>query len=75
VGTSGADDVILLATKSQDTSRVETDYLNGEIVLVGRLHGVLTPVNAALCRLAAEQARGGAAPGELSVDDVLAVAA
>jgi len=44
-------------------------------VLVGRLHGIPTPVNAALCRLAAEQARGGAAPGELSVDDVLAVAA
>ena len=25
---------------------VETDYLNGEIVLLGRLHGVPTPVNA-----------------------------
>lgn len=57
------------------TGTIETDYLNGEIVLVGRLHGVPTPVNAALCRLAAEQARGGAAPGGLSVDDVLAVAA
>jgi 2-dehydropantoate 2-reductase len=57
------------------TGAVETDYLNGEIVLVGRLHGIPTPVNAALCRLAAEQARGGAAPGELSVDEVLAVAA
>ncbi len=55
--------------------RIETDYLNGEIVLVGRLHGVPTPVNAALCRLAAEQARRHASPGELSVDDVLALAA
>src|SRR5439155_324177 len=27
---------------------VETDYLNGEIVLIGRLHGVPTPVNAAM---------------------------
>jgi 2-dehydropantoate 2-reductase len=60
---------------ARGTGTVETDYLNGEIVLVGRLHGVPTPVNAALCRLAAEQARGGAAPGGLSVDDVLAVAA
>ena len=60
---------------ARGTGAVETDYLNGEIVLVGRLHGVPTPVNAALCRLAAEQARGGAAPGALSVDDVLAVAA
>jgi 2-dehydropantoate 2-reductase len=59
---------------ARGTGAVETDYLNGEIVLVGRLHGVPTPVNAALCRLAAEQARGGGAPGELSVGDVLAVA-
>ncbi len=28
----------------------ETDYLNGEVVLLGRLHGVATPVNAALQR-------------------------
>jgi 2-dehydropantoate 2-reductase len=27
---------------------VETDYLNGEIVLLGRLHGVATPANALL---------------------------
>ena len=60
---------------ARGTGAVETEYLNGEIVLVGRLHGVPTPVNAALCRLAAEQARGGAAPGGLSVDEVLAVAA
>jgi 2-dehydropantoate 2-reductase len=59
---------------ARGTGAVETDYLNGEIVLVGRLHGVPTPVNAALCRLAAEQARAGAPPGELTVDDVLAVA-
>jgi 2-dehydropantoate 2-reductase len=59
---------------ARGTGAIETDYLNGEIVLLGRLHGVRTPVNAALCRLAAEQARGRAAPGALSVDDVLAVA-
>ena len=29
---------------------VEVDYLNGEIVLLGRLHGVPTPVNALLQR-------------------------
>jgi 2-dehydropantoate 2-reductase len=27
---------------------IETDYLNGEIALLGRLHGVPTPLNAAL---------------------------
>jgi 2-dehydropantoate 2-reductase len=34
------------------TGSIETDYLNGEIVLLGRLHSVPTPVNAALCRVA-----------------------
>ncbi len=29
---------------------LETDYLNGEIVLLGRLHGVPTPVNADIQR-------------------------
>ena len=27
---------------------METDYLNGEIALLGRLHGIPTPVNEAL---------------------------
>ena len=53
---------------------LETDYLNGEIRLLGRLHGVPTPVNDALCRLAWEAAREGWAPGTLSPDDVLTVA-
>jgi len=53
---------------------LETDYLNGEIVLGGRVHGVPTPVNAALCHLAWEAAREGWAPGTLSPDDVLTVA-
>ena len=42
---------------------IETDYLNGEIALLGRLHGVPTPVNALLQWLAGEQARLGAPPG------------
>lgn len=33
------------------TGSIETDYLNGEIVLLGRLHGVPTPMNAALQQL------------------------
>jgi 2-dehydropantoate 2-reductase len=42
---------------------IETDYLNGEIVLLGRLHGVPTPVNEALRDVAAQMTRDGAAPG------------
>jgi 2-dehydropantoate 2-reductase len=36
---------------------IETDYLNGEIVLLGRLHGVPTPVNEALQQTAVRMAR------------------
>ena len=36
---------------------IEADYLNGEIVLLGRLHGVPTPVNRALQRMANDLAR------------------
>ena len=35
----------------RQTGNVETDYVNGEVVLLGRLHGVPTPVNDALRRL------------------------
>lgn len=53
------------------TGNVEVDFLNGEIVLLGRLHGVATPVNETLQRLANELARSHAAPGTLTEDDVL----
>jgi 2-dehydropantoate 2-reductase len=48
---------------ARGTGSVETDYLNGEIVRLGRLHGVPVPVNAALCRVAARMARDGVPPG------------
>jgi 2-dehydropantoate 2-reductase len=49
---------------------VETDHLNGEIALLGRLHGVPTPVNAALQWLAAQLARDGAPPGSLTEEQL-----
>ena len=52
------------------TGTIETDYLTGEIVLLGRLHGVPTPANRALQRLAAEMARAGEPPASRTVDDV-----
>lgn len=54
---------------------IETDYLNGEIVLQGRLHGVPTPVNQALCRMAAQVSRAGRRPESIAPEDVLAVTA
>ena len=52
---------------------IETDYLNGEIVLLGRLNGVPTPANALVQRLAGEAARNKTAPGSLAAEDLLAM--
>lgn len=52
------------------TKRVETDWLNGEIVWLGRMHGVPVPVNAALTRIAARMARDGVAPGSVTMDEI-----
>jgi 2-dehydropantoate 2-reductase len=41
---------------------IEADYLNGEIVLLGRMHGFPTPVNELLQRLANRWAVEGRAP-------------
>jgi 2-dehydropantoate 2-reductase len=51
---------------------IESDYLNGEIALLGRLHGVPTPANELLQRLAGRLAAEGRPPGSLTADEVLA---
>jgi 2-dehydropantoate 2-reductase len=56
---------------ARGTRAIETDFLNGEIVLLGRQHGVPTPVNELLQRMARELALAGASPGSMSVDEVL----
>lgn len=48
----------------------ETDFLNGEVVLLGRLHGVDTPVNRALQLLLGPAARAEDPPGAHSVDEL-----
>jgi 2-dehydropantoate 2-reductase len=53
------------------TGSIEADYLNGEIVMLGRLHGVATPANALMQRVANEQARAAAAPQSLPVEELL----
>ena len=49
---------------------IETDYLNGEIVLRGRLHGVPTPVNEWLQRAVRAAAVRGAGPGSTTITEV-----
>ncbi len=58
---------------ARGTGSLETDHLNGEIVLLGRIHGVPTPVNAALQRAANDTARAGLAPGSVAIDDLIAL--
>jgi 2-dehydropantoate 2-reductase len=45
------------------TGDIETDYLNGEIVLLGRLYGVATPANELMQHLARELATARDSPG------------
>jgi 2-dehydropantoate 2-reductase len=56
------------------TGTVEADYLNGEIGLLGRLHGVPTPLNDLLQHLANTFARERRAPGSLPVGELLRLA-
>ncbi|HVH07709.1 MAG TPA: 2-dehydropantoate 2-reductase N-terminal domain-containing protein [Myxococcota bacterium] len=49
---------------------IEADFLNGEIALLGRLHGVPAPLNAALQTLAEELAQDRRPPGSLSSDEL-----
>ncbi len=50
---------------------IEADYLNGEIVMLGRSHGVPTPANELVRRLANKMAREGTPPQSLSATDLL----
>jgi 2-dehydropantoate 2-reductase len=56
---------------ARGSGAIEADYLNGEIARLGRLHGVPTPMNELAQRLANHLAATNAAPGSLSVQDVL----
>jgi 2-dehydropantoate 2-reductase len=54
------------------TGSTEVDYLNGEIVMLGRLLGVPTPANSLLQATIRRMAIEGRAPGTLSAHELLA---
>jgi thiosulfate/3-mercaptopyruvate sulfurtransferase len=54
---------------------VEADYLNGEIVLLARLHGLTAPVNAGVQHRLGTAARLATPPGSLGADDLEALLA
>lgn len=51
----------------------EIDYLNGEVVLLGRLHGVPTPVNQALQRVLGLRSASGSSTDPIDVSELLNV--
>ncbi len=56
---------------ARGTGTIETDYLNGEITLLGRLHAIPTPVNDMLQRTANAVARAHGAPGQFTESELL----
>ena len=56
----------------RQAGRVEADYLNGEIVLLGRLHGVPTPVNELLRQTVNTMAARRESPGTVAPAALLA---
>ncbi len=59
---------------NRGTGTIEADYLNGEIALLGRLHGVPTPLNELLQRLANAFARERRPAGSLPFDELVRLA-
>ncbi|MEV8516587.1 2-dehydropantoate 2-reductase N-terminal domain-containing protein [Dactylosporangium sp. NPDC051484] len=57
---------------ARGTGSVEADYLNGEIVLLGRLHGLPVPANETARRLVVQAAHRRAAPGGMTPAEFLA---
>jgi 2-dehydropantoate 2-reductase len=58
---------------ARGTGTVEVDYLNGEIVLLGRSHGVPAPVNLAVQQAVRRAVRDKLAPGQFPVDEFRAL--
>ncbi|MEV7339332.1 2-dehydropantoate 2-reductase N-terminal domain-containing protein [Streptomyces sp. NPDC093544] len=59
---------------NRGTGTIEADYLNGEIALLGRLHGVPTPLNDLLQGLANTFARERREAGSMSVAELVRLA-
>ncbi len=57
---------------ARGATSTEIDWLNGEIVLLGREHGVATPVNAMLQEVTRAAAAAGTAPRSVAAAELLA---
>ena len=54
------------------TGNIETDYLNGEIVMIAHRLGIEAPINKRLAMLARRAAATGAKPGDGSAEQLAA---
>ncbi|HEU5420442.1 MAG TPA: 2-dehydropantoate 2-reductase N-terminal domain-containing protein [Streptosporangiaceae bacterium] len=57
---------------TRGTGSIEADYLNGEVVMIGRVSGIPTPANELLQRLANQFARERRAPGTITAAELAA---
>jgi len=57
---------------ARGTGSIEAEFLNGEITLLGALHGVATPVNQLLLRLALQAASEQRPPGSWTIEELRA---
>ena len=55
------------------TGNVETDYLNGEIVMIAHQAGLEAPINQRLAMLGRRAAAAGAKPGDMSAEELAAL--
>ncbi len=54
----------------RETGSSEADFLNGEVVLLGRLAGIPAPMNEAVRRVSNHQAKNKLPPGSILIQDV-----
>ena len=52
------------------TGDIETDFMNGEIVLLGRLHGVPVPANTVVQEIGNRLVREDLSPGDITIDEL-----
>jgi len=58
---------------ARGTGNIETDYLNGEVVLLGRLYGVPTPANEVCQGIARRMVNEGLGVGSFGSDEIMAL--
>lgn len=56
---------------SRGTGNIEAEYLNGDVVRLGRMLGISTPYNHLLWKIADEMAQNGEKPGKYSTEELM----